>query len=872
MNRGTQRIALSILLGVGLLVALVFAVPHWVHRSVQSALDEHGVLEAIDIRIRRTLAIEIGQLRVKSGPAEIHCTDILARPSLHPAALFGHSPRRLTRVDIQHCTVVATFHSSDVSDALEDEQPDTEHADGLRRHPAHVQIDALYKRLRRHLRVVDALQIHRADLDLTRGTRQVDGQYVDDQQIEGQLRDVRWRDRDGAPHLSANLSLSKDVEAAALAIDLAFEDNDSALTIASETPVRIKGRQISFERIEFLNAHELRIPILTVTVPTRWVQRVVLHHIDVRLDATPRLDVSQGQIELPALDVASVFFRPDSHPDADASFPVQRGEENGEENSAARTAEEDEQTPTAGPPEEVWSLRTLARARHAVARWYELFVVDTTRWPLSFDIRKVAILHDAQELMEISTLRFSKDAPLFIDAHIADARVGLRADSQTPGRWNLRLKNASLSRIATFFELEEHLSGTTDADIDLLLRDATLDARGDVSIRHVLLDHPKVSEMRVGPMNLRGEFSAQLPANAAHEATLDAAFSFNGIPVSFDLKARPIDDQTHFLADLSLRENTSCQSIWDAVPAGLVPEIGHHIVQFRGNMQPVLSLNYVGGVFHTFTLRSEGFPGQCALRIDSRDWHPRQLTRDDYVHHVQEGVTRDDIFVGPGTDDYVDMEDLPSYVPAVMYLSEEIAFYTNGALSLGLINRGIRHILPRKRFAYGGSTVTQQLVKNLYFTRTKTLSRKFQEAIIAWAVSEEVPKDRVLELYLNCIEFGPDLYGIVRASRHYFKKTPADLTALEAAWLASLKPSPRRGEREFQRGYSDIDNWNSRRIETLLRRLVQYGGHISDEDVEKAAPFVVYFPTSPNAGSRPANVPTPKEKPVTSQDFTDNAL
>src|SRR5699024_4880934 len=149
-------------------------------------------------------------------------------------------------------------------------------------------------------------------------------------------------------------------------------------------------------------------------------------------------------------------------------------------------------------------------------------------------------------------------------------------------------------------------------------------------------------------------------------------------------KARPEDSKTRFVSALSLRERTSCQSIWDAVPAGLVPDIGHRIVQFRGNMQPTLSLNYLGGVFETFTLRSTGFPGNCTLRVDSREWNPRELTHAAYVHHVQEGVTRDDIFVGPGTDAYVELDALPSYVPAVMYLSEEIAFYRNGALSLGL--------------------------------------------------------------------------------------------------------------------------------------------------------------------------------------------
>lgn len=854
MIRRTRRIAVFVVLSISLLIALALSVPHMVHWAVRNTLDAHQEIRATGIRVRPNLAIEVSDLHVDTGPIQLHCTDARIHPSLHPAAVFGRKAKRLTRVEIRACAGVAKVPAPDTASTVDDEEADAARTNDRHRHPVHANVDALYNTLRTRLRIVESLHIHHADLRMTQGTHH----------IEGQLHDIRWRDHDGAPHLWFDVSLSKDIHAESLAVDLKFNDADSTLNITTDAPVRIKNQALHIERAELRDARELHIPAMTIHAPTEWLQTVSLHNIDLHLDTTPQLGIERAHIALAGVDLASVILQRDVPNDASETLPVEHGAENGGETDVD-SGQNDRRA-----AQDVWSLRTLQRARTSVARLYELFESDATRWPLSFDIRDVAIVHDAQALMEIATLRGSETVPLFLDARIGDAHVELRAVPSELGHWTLQLKNASLRRMAMFLELEEHLSGRTDADIHLVLRNATLDAQGKVSIRHAVLDHPKVSEMRVGPMNMQGEFLAQLPADSMQAASLSAAFSFNGIPLAFELSALPVHSHTRFVSSLKLSESTACQSIWDGVPAGLVPELGHSAVTFRGSMQPALSLNYIGGAFDTFELRSEGFPGDCTLRIDSPHWNPQELTQADYVHHVQEGVTRDDIFVGPGTEDYVALHDLPTYVPAVMYLSEEIAFYTNGALSLGLINRGIRHILPRRRFAYGGSTVTQQLVKNLYLTRTKTLSRKFQEAIIAWSVTEEVDKDRVLELYLNCIEFGPNLYGIVRAARYYFDKEPSDLTALEAAWLASLKPSPRRGEREFQRGYSDFENWNSRRIETLLKRLVQYGEHISDEEIDAAAPFVVYFPTSPNAGSRPPGLPLPEEKTVTSDEYTDN--
>jgi membrane peptidoglycan carboxypeptidase len=85
-----------------------------------------------------------------------------------------------------------------------------------------------------------------------------------------------------------------------------------------------------------------------------------------------------------------------------------------------------------------------------------------------------------------------------------------------------------------------------------------------------------------------------------------------------------------------------------------------------------------------------------------------------------------------------------------------------------------------------------QMVKNLLLSKEKTLSRKLQELFLVWYLEQVLPKERILELYLNAIEFGPRLYGIGPAAQHYFGKAASDITPIEAAFFSSILPSPKR--------------------------------------------------------------------------------
>ncbi|MEK7293914.1 MAG: monofunctional biosynthetic peptidoglycan transglycosylase [Nitrospirota bacterium] len=137
---------------------------------------------------------------------------------------------------------------------------------------------------------------------------------------------------------------------------------------------------------------------------------------------------------------------------------------------------------------------------------------------------------------------------------------------------------------------------------------------------------------------------------------------------------------------------------------------------------------------------------------------------------------------------------LAEIAPALQHaviVSEDASFYFHEGFDWEGIKEAALHDLAEGKLQRGGSTLTQQLAKNLYLSSGKTLLRKANEALIADALERYLTKKRILELYLNVVEWGNGVYGAEAAARHHFGKHAADLSEEEAALLAAMLPSPR---------------------------------------------------------------------------------
>lgn len=149
----------------------------------------------------------------------------------------------------------------------------------------------------------------------------------------------------------------------------------------------------------------------------------------------------------------------------------------------------------------------------------------------------------------------------------------------------------------------------------------------------------------------------------------------------------------------------------------------------------------------------------------------------------------------PGS--WVRLKDISKYAKWAIVLSEDWSFYQHDGLDMNQIKVALNDMVETKRFR-GASTITQQMVKNVYLADYPVWWRKFHEIILAQKVEKVLSKDRILEVYLNCIEYGPGIYGIKSASHHYFKKSPAQLNSREGAFLAMLLPSPKVYYKSFK--------------------------------------------------------------------------
>ena len=146
-----------------------------------------------------------------------------------------------------------------------------------------------------------------------------------------------------------------------------------------------------------------------------------------------------------------------------------------------------------------------------------------------------------------------------------------------------------------------------------------------------------------------------------------------------------------------------------------------------------------------------------------------------------------------GQDDFVPLEDLPERLVELTVESEDSDFYTHGAFCWEGIRDAVQINRKAGKIAAGGSTITQQLIKNLYFRFTHNYVRKAVELIIALEAERKLGKDKILELYLNVIYYGNGVYGVGDAARFYFGREPKDLTLNQMFILAILPVVPTKG-------------------------------------------------------------------------------
>ncbi len=263
---------------------------------------------------------------------------------------------------------------------------------------------------------------------------------------------------------------------------------------------------------------------------------------------------------------------------------------------------------------------------------------------------------------------------------------------------------------------------------------------------------------------------------------------FNGLSVNPYLRYRPKPSKHVTLA--IRKPDFPAQELFSALPPGLFHTLEG--LQTRGNLNFLL-------YFDADLKRPDSLTFSCEL--DRRDFSITHygstffgMINDTFTYTAYErGVPVRSFIVGPANPAFRQLDQISPYLRNAVLNSEDGGFFQHRGFLADAFRESIITNIREKRFARGGSTITMQLVKNVFLNRNKTIARKFEEVLIVWLMEnlQLSSKERMFEVYLNIIEWGPLVYGAQEASQYYFAKDVSRLNLAEAIFLASIIPRPK---------------------------------------------------------------------------------
>ncbi|RQP08695.1 MAG: penicillin-binding protein [Parapedobacter sp.] len=294
------------------------------------------------------------------------------------------------------------------------------------------------------------------------------------------------------------------------------------------------------------------------------------------------------------------------------------------------------------------------------------------------------------------------------------------------------------------------------------------------------------------------------------------------------------------------------QDLFDAFPKGLFESLEG--IRVSGNIQyqleAFLDANNPDSVRFHSDMQQKGFKVNTwgAANI------PKLNSTFVYTPYEDEKPVRD-IVVGPENPNFIPLNQISPYLRNAILTTEDPSFFSHNGFVEEAIRTSIATNYKEKAFKRGGSTISMQLVKNVFLNRNKTLVRKLEEILIVWLMesTRAVSKERMYEVYLNVIEWGRNVYGITEASRYYFGKHPSQLTLGESIYLASIVPRPKTGLYAF-----DYEG----RLKPYLGRYFTYIGNImarrglAPPDSAGGYGFYAVSLREPLRPDKPANVDT----------------
>lgn len=280
-------------------------------------------------------------------------------------------------------------------------------------------------------------------------------------------------------------------------------------------------------------------------------------------------------------------------------------------------------------------------------------------------------------------------------------------------------------------------------------------------------------------------------------------------------------------------EDAPCQELLEAVPPGLAPALEGFVLEGTTSIDLLVAVD----MSDPDATVLEGGLDIDACKLEEVPKSVRSL-KGPFSHVVKMRTGRTvSRLLGNGAALYTPLDRIPGSVPAAVLSTEDGGFWRHDGFIKSQFRASLKRNVELGKFRRGASTITMQMVKNVLLTHEKTVSRKLQEMFLTWVVERRLGKERIMELYLNVVEFGPGVYGVTDAADHYFGKYPFELSSLEAAFLATLLPKPVERHEMWCRG--ELTERHAKYVHRVHRRMLAKGRISQEEfDVAEETPFM----------------------------------
>ncbi|WP_072988627.1 transglycosylase domain-containing protein [Flavobacterium segetis] len=316
---------------------------------------------------------------------------------------------------------------------------------------------------------------------------------------------------------------------------------------------------------------------------------------------------------------------------------------------------------------------------------------------------------------------------------------------------------------------------------------------GFTSIANLKINHPRISRKDVIVKNARFDYRFLLGADFI-SIDSSSTVQLNKIKLHPYLAYETIEDTVYKLK-IALPK-TKAQDFITSLPDGLFTNFQGMEADGAFNY----SLNFQYNINKPKELVFDSKLKKENLKITKYGTANLNKLNSEFIYRaIIKDVLQRPILVGTTNPNFTPLDQISPYLQKSVLTTEDPSFFNHRGFINEAFKQSIIKNIKTKKFARGASTISMQLVKNVFLTREKTLSRKLEEILLVYILENNriASKERMLEIYFNVIEWGPNIYGIGEASRFYFDKNPSDLDLKECLFLARIIPSPKKFMYQF---------------------------------------------------------------------------